>query len=704
MGANASYFDMLCRAGLHGMPDCKADLMKRFKVNDSSTADDWCKNPSAPQLRMLEDMLIAKMAQMQRAQMNAAQREAVDKMRTNKSDEYLRAAAQMEHCVADNRVKNYAVDSALLAYYANAMAVGNTAIISASASFLTATGTSVGTSVGTILGSAAVGTAAIGIGAILVGAEVLHHAFGADLGKLWPVVYAVLSQRVLLLTSGIEIEEFYPHQFGTGTSLASGALGDAGANVLLLNPERSGAPAVQLGVLQGQLKHKLAQNGGMEMVEERLTKAEMKLEQVVVPEAIALLEKAKMHEGGQIAAASADIATAVATAVHESTAVALIKELVAVPEQSVDAAEMLTAAQAVVGQAVGRAQKLSDDEQSQLKERAAAVLAEAKEISKDSALAQQVLQKGTDMLASVTGSASEDGSSLSQQLAKGKAAAEVAQSPRELYTLLANDTEFVDACKTMCLQYVEQAVTNIELPPIEGPKNWGKYTMAGLAVRALAVSPSALTLNVANAVTVNVAGVSVEFDPFTWGYTKTTWPSLSDTGTACATIIELEVSVTFTLGTDTNATLALTSVDVVVDMGALNVEVLTSHGSGGRKWIMNMMIGAFRERIKVVVLHEIRSAVGQQIPVLRGKLGQLTELVTARLAPTATGAVAQLRGGISTFNEGVIPSTELPVTEQVTEPQPTTQSATRTSEEGSLGGASGPATSPTAKSAGFARA
>lgn len=108
-GSNCNYYDMLYRAGMFGMPDCKPEMKKRFKRKEKKIIDEWCLNPDAAQLRMLEDMLIAKMAQMQRARMNAAQREAIDKMRATKSEQYLRAAAQMEHCVADDRVKNYAV-------------------------------------------------------------------------------------------------------------------------------------------------------------------------------------------------------------------------------------------------------------------------------------------------------------------------------------------------------------------------------------------------------------------------------------------------------------------------------------------------------------------------------------------------------------------------------------------------------------------
>ena len=98
---------------------------------------EWCMSRSDPHLRMLEDMLIAKMAQMHRARMSEAQvcvpstaaypmhahaciirslgltirramlcgvqREVMDRM--ERSEHYLKAAAEMEHCLADPRVK-----------------------------------------------------------------------------------------------------------------------------------------------------------------------------------------------------------------------------------------------------------------------------------------------------------------------------------------------------------------------------------------------------------------------------------------------------------------------------------------------------------------------------------------------------------------------------------------------------------------------
>ena len=90
----------------------------------------------------------------------------------------------------------------------------------------------------------------------------------------------------------------------------------------------------------------------------------------------------------------------------------------------------------------------------------------------------------------------------------------------------------------------------------------------------MAVEPTALGLDIADGVTVTVAGVSIEFDPFVWEYAKTSWPRMSDQGTAAATVLDMEVVVCFSLGTDGHSMLTVTGVAANVDLAALNVEVL----------------------------------------------------------------------------------------------------------------------------------
>lgn len=244
--------------------------------------------------------------------------------------------------------------------------------------------------------------------------------------------------------------------------------------------------------LPGQLRSRLDKEGGLEVLDERLSK----VQQTLVPEALSLVDAARSIEGGLIKTAGAEIAIAVGGAMETSSAVGLVKELVAEPDRSVDAGQIFSAAQAVVGQIARQAQSLTESEHGAMKDRASAVLAEANELAKDSAIAQQILKKGATLMAAVTGE-DNDGvdalgvlaevgdENLSAQLAKGRAAVAAASSPAEVYEMLKEDDEFMETCKALCLQYVESAITNVELPPIEGTKDWGTYKMAGLLVRPL---------------------------------------------------------------------------------------------------------------------------------------------------------------------------------------------------------------------------
>ena len=75
---------------------------------------------------------------------------------------------------------------------------------------------------------------------MLVG-SIAKHAFGSEIAKLHPTIYAVLSQRLSLLIMGMEVEKHFPKQYGKDVSLQS-ALGDA-SNHKGLDPAADGACA-----------------------------------------------------------------------------------------------------------------------------------------------------------------------------------------------------------------------------------------------------------------------------------------------------------------------------------------------------------------------------------------------------------------------------------------------------------------------------
>ena len=92
-------------------------------------------------------------------------------------------------------------------------------------------------------------------------------------------------------------------------------------------------------------------------------------------------------------------------------------------------------------------------------------------------------------------------------------------------------------------------ITGVELPAMAGRKDWGTYTINGLAVKGLAVSAEMLSLDVADGVTLQVREVSIEFDAFNWEYNKTTFPQIADSGKAATTVIDLQITLWFELST-----------------------------------------------------------------------------------------------------------------------------------------------------------
>ena len=546
------------------MPDAKEELERRFKCPWAESLQ-RCQSGSDGHLRMMEvsrhdiagiwvaffqecqqydccgqDMLVCKMSQVNRARMNAEQREAMDKARAEKNEQYLKYAAQMAGCVADDRVKQYALDSVMVVYYGNAVLMGNTLIISTVGGAVAGMG-SVGASVGGVITSAAFGTAVIGVGVLLLAGEVLHQTFGAALAKLHPAILAVLSQRLSLLVMGMEVEKFYPKQYGKGVALTD-ALGGA-EGVRMIRKSVAADDRIHLGEAVEQLQMKALEGG----VENRIAKAEQVLDAEILPEVTTLLQKAKENEA--IATAADDLVSTAQELYGKNTGVGLIKEIVAAPEQSLDASEVFNALSAAGGQMVGEAQALSAEEVAQLKERASGVLSQAKDVVGESEVARKLVARGQTLLDG-RGAGAEGGESAPllekgrQMLEKGRGLGSAA----EVLAMLREDAEFLDSVKATCLRYLEQTVTGVELPRIEGERDWGRYAISGLAVKGLAVGVDGLSLDVAEGVTIQVRDISIEFDIFDWEYKKSSFPSTSDAGRAATTVIDLCITVSFRIG------------------------------------------------------------------------------------------------------------------------------------------------------------
>jgi hypothetical protein len=357
-----------------------------------------------------------------------------------------------------------------------------------------------------------VGTAIIGIGSLLLVGEVFSHVFSQDLARLFPVLFAVLSQRVLLLSDGLEVEKYYPRQYTSDVSLGA-ALGDETDRRLLL---RAGSDEVtrervHLGAKLEEL-HMKAMEGG---VENRIARAEDILVNQVTPDAVALVQAAKQNE--QLASAGSELAAKAQTLIQQSAAVDLAREMVSVPEQRLDASEVINTGTAVVlstvGTVVGDLKQKDEAELAQLKDRAWSVLDEAKAVvaTSESELAKQLVGRGQELFTAVVeggdapgdGPPGEDaalGAQVKASVQKGRALIGDAQTPEEMMQKLKEDEAFVSELKVLCIRYVEQTITSVELPTVHGSRDWGTYSAHGLAVRSLAVSPEMLYVDVTDSV------------------------------------------------------------------------------------------------------------------------------------------------------------------------------------------------------------
>ena len=152
--------------------------------------------------------------------------------------------------------------------------------------------------------------------------------------------------------------------------------------------------------------------------------------------------------------AGSDIMSTGTALLEKNTGVGLLKEIIAMPEQKVEASSLLNAMQVVGGQLVGEAQTMTEEESLALSERVNAVFSEAKDLAvAESELARKLMAKGSAAL----GSGEQEDDPL---VSKGKALLEAGfRNPTEAYATLSEDAEFLSSVKAQCLQFLEATIT-----------------------------------------------------------------------------------------------------------------------------------------------------------------------------------------------------------------------------------------------------
>ena len=118
-------------------------------------------------------------------------------------------------------------------------------------------------------------------------------------------------------------------------------------------------------------------------------------------------------------------------------------------------------------------------------------------------------------------------------------------TPEDALALLSENEAFVQELTDLALRYIEDAVCSVEIPPIVGDKDWGKYKIAGLAIKRFSIDPDCVEAIVTETVhidvrgiegvslslslslsLIDVRGIEVEFDAFSFELNKTTFPAV----------------------------------------------------------------------------------------------------------------------------------------------------------------------------------
>jgi hypothetical protein len=135
-------------------------------------------------------------------------------------------------------------------------------------------------------------------------------------------------------------------------------------------------------------------------------------------------------------------------------------------------------------------------------------------------------------------------SELASLMEDGKDMAGGGKSPAEIIAALKDNEKFVADVKKLVCEYVREAVTQANIPTIDGEKSWGKYQIAELSIGSLDIEPCNLELAVEKSVVIKVANLAAEFDTFKWTLDKTSGiPKISDKGTGQATLVGFNVEV-----------------------------------------------------------------------------------------------------------------------------------------------------------------
>jgi hypothetical protein len=222
-------------------------------------------------------------------------------------------------------------------------------------------------------------------------------------------------------------------------------------------------------------------------------------------------------------------------------------------------------------------------------------------------------------------------------LLEGGAAELAAATPEEVISDLKTNPEFAERIKSVALEYVETAVKSIEIPPIEGVKDWGSYAIRELRVKSLTTDRQKLSIDVSDSVYVSLSEIKLEFNDFDFEVDKKNFPKVQDQGTAEANA-QFDAFVKFDIKSSMagGGGIGVDDVAAEITIGELPVKVL----SGSHKFLYNMLLSLFSSKVKEAVSQEIADKVDESIPLLQEKIAEATRSFSPELESSVVAAAA----------------------------------------------------------------
>eukprot|EP01043_Picozoa_sp_COSAG02_P030564 COSAG02_NODE_1957_length_10261_cov_51.399134_3_plen_958_part_00 len=305
--------------------------------------------------------------------------------------------------------------------------------------------------------------------------------------------------------------------------------------------------------------------------------------------------------------------------------------------QQINAAELLALGTKVASELAVNVSGMEESQRIAALESATVVAEEVSTLAEQSEGIQKLMREGESAIdeQSITQSTGlatwvQSDAQVSKLLADGEQiAADIAtreiNTPEDVLALLEENEKFVQQLTDLALKYIEEVVCSVEIPAIVGDKEWGTYKIAGLAVKRFSIDPDCVQAIVTERVRIDVRGIDIEFDAFTFELDKTTFPAVQDEGKADATAT-ISACVQFGISTDAEKNIVIDNLEAYVQVDTLPVTVITAN----HKWLFNTLLSFFASRVKDAVQEEVVEQVEQGVAYLDEQLGAaLTRIVDA---------------------------------------------------------------------------